>query len=530
MSVDRTSGGAGPRSRASRWPALPALGAALLLGLALICYLPAIRGGYVWDDDLLLTGNPNIRSVDGLARTWADPTSNTDYYPLTHTSWWLEYRVWGLDPLVFHLNNVLLHVGNSLLFWLILRHLAVPGAWAAAAIFLVHPLHVESVAWISERKNVLSGLFCLLAVWSFLQSTLPGESAPARRRGLLYGLSLFFYACALFAKPMTMAVAAVLPLLVWWRLGRLTWRVALATVPYFVLATPMAALTIWVQYHHVQATGEHFTLSLLQRSILAGRVLWFYLGKLLWPRDLTFAYVKWALDAGLWWNYLYSAGAVAAVVALGLARRRIGRGPFFGAAAFAIMLSPALGFVNVYWHKFYYVADHMPYLASLCLIAPGVALAARGAGRLGPGGRPASRGAATAVVGLLALLTWRQAGIYRDAETLWTDTLRKNPSSWMANNNLGNILAARGQTQEAIGFYREAQRLYPDYDKPHFNLGMILQGQGRTEEAISHFREALRLNPHYGEARYQLGRALDAQGRSDEADREYRKALGLEPE
>jgi len=530
MGDDRTAGGTGFRSFVSRPRALPALGAAILLGLALIVYLPAIRGGYVWDDDMLLTNNPNIRTFAGLVDTWIDPTSNTDYFPLTHTSWWLEFRLWGLNPLVFHFNNVLLHVGNGILFWLILRHLAVPGAWAAAAIFLVHPLHVESVAWVSERKNVLSGLLCLLSVWSFLQSALPVAGATPRRRRLLYGLSLFFYTGALFAKPMTMAAAAVLPLLIWWKRGRLTRHDALATAPFFVLAAPMAALTIWVQYYHVHATGEHFTYSLPQRTILAGRALWFYLDKLVWPRDLTFAYAKWVLDAGLWRNCLYPAGAAAAIVTLGLARRRIGRGPLVGAAVFVIMLSPALGFINVFWHKYYFVADHMPYLASLGLIAPAVALAAQGAVRLGPWGRPTACGALAVTVGLLGLLTWQQAGIYKDAETIWTDTLRKNPTSWMANNNLGNIRAARGQAQEAIRYYREALRLYPEYDKPHFNLGLVLQGQGSSEEAIFHFREALRINPRYPEAHFHLGRALDELGRTEEADSEYQKALGFDPD
>lgn len=509
---------------------LAAIGAALLLGATLTAYIPALRGGYVWDDDLLVTENFNLRTPAGLVATWTDPRANTDYYPLTHTSWWLEYRLFGLNPFVFHLDNVLLHLCNGLLFWLILRRLAVPGAFVAAAVFLLHPLNVESVAWVSERKNVLSGLFCLLTVWCYLRSALAADDEPARRRRVYYGLSLLFFACALLAKPMTMAAAAVLPLLVWWKRGRLSRAAALTALPYFALATPMAALTIWVQYAHVGASGAPFDLTLPQRTILAGRALWFYAGKLVWPRELTFAYPKWTLDAGLWWNYLYPLGAAAVLAALGLASRRIGRGPLAAAAAFAIMLSPALGFVNVFWHRYYYVADHMPYLAGLGLIALAVAAAARGATRLNPWGRPAINCAVAALVIVLGFLTWDQCGIYRDTETIWADTLRKNPDSWMANNNLGNIFAARGQSAAAILRFREALRVYPDYDKAHNNLGAVLLGQGRTEEAIRHLREALRINPDYPEAHLSLGRALDALGQPEEADREYQRALGLEPE
>jgi len=511
------------RTRVRVW-----IGGAALLAMTLISYIPALSGGYVWDDDRLLTNNPNIRTLAGLVRTWTDPRANTDYYPLTHSSWWLEYHLFGLNAFVFHLDNVLLHIGTGFVFWLLLRLLMVPGAWVAAAVFLVHPLHVESVAWVSERKNVLSGLLCLLAVWSFLRSALD-ESGPAIRRWTFSGLSLLFFVCALLAKPVTMAAAAVLPLLIWWKRGRLTRGDALAVVPYFAVAAPMAALTIWVQYHHVGASGESFDLSLPQRTILAGRALLFYAGKLAWPQGLTFAYTKWALDASLPRNYLYPAGAAVAVIAAAGATRRFGRGPLVAVCAFALMLSPALGFVNIYWHRFYFVADHICYLAGLSLIALAAATAATCVTFFGPRGRQAAHSTAAILVGVLGILTWRQGGIYKDAETIWRDTLRKSPTSWLANINLGIVLARQGRDQEAIRQYMEALRTYPDYDKAHNNLGILLMGQNRSEEATRHFQEALRINPDYTEARYNLALALEAMGLPEEADRQYRQALGLAP-
>ena len=220
---DERAGSGYGRKRAETFGA-----AAALVVLVVVSYLPALNCGYVWDDDLLLTANPNVRTLEGVGRTWAYPHANTDYYPLTHTSFWVEYHLWRLAPLGYHLDNILLHAANAVLVWLILRRLAIPGAWAAAAIFALHPVQVEAVAWISERKSVLGGFFCLLSVWLFVRVTLAGEDLSTRRRRLLYGLSLVCFALALLARPVVMAAAAVLPLLVWygagdWRGARCSW-------------------------------------------------------------------------------------------------------------------------------------------------------------------------------------------------------------------------------------------------------------------------------------------------------------------
>ena len=314
----------GPGADTGRRRAATIGAAAGLVVLVVVSYLPALGCGYVWDDDRLLTDNANMRSFEGLIRTWTDPQANTDFYPLSHSSWWLEYRLWGLEPFGYHLNNILLHALNALLVWRILRWLAVPGAWVAAAIFALHPVQVEAVAWVSERKSVLGGLFCLSAVWLFVRAYVGGDDLPARRRRLLYGLSLACYAATLLARPVMMASAGVLPLLIWWKHGRLTRWDFLRVGGYLLLAAPMAALTIWVQYYHVGASGEGFDYSALERVLIAGRVLAFYAGKLFWPVDLTFSYDKWVIDAGVWWQYLFPAGAAAVLAALALLRRRWG--------------------------------------------------------------------------------------------------------------------------------------------------------------------------------------------------------------
>lgn len=516
-----------PRIEASKRGCPRAIGAAVLLVVTLLAYLPAMRGGFVWDDDALVTDNANLRSFAGLIRTWADPGANRDYYPLTHSSFWLEHRLFGLNPFVFHLDNVLLHAGNAILFWLILRLLAVPGAWVAAALFALHPVHVESVAWISERKNVLSGFFCLLAVWSFLRFSLAGNEASPRRPGIYRGLSLFFFICAMLAKPMTMAVAAVLPLLVWWRRGTLTGDDVRAAGPYFALAAPMAAVTIWVQAALVGAQGESFHLSLGQRVILAGRVPWFYAGKLLWPRELTFAYERWVLDAGAWRDYRHAVGAVAVLVSLFLLRRRLGAGPLVAVLAFVAMLTPALGFFNIFWHRYYFVADHIPYLASMSLIALGVAAAGNAAPAFPRAGGAVRNLAACAVLAVFGVATWRQGGAYKDAETLWRDTIAKNPRSWLAHDNLGAILFEKGRTAESMQHYAQSLAINPANALTYNNLGVWYAQVARTREAEEAYRNALRLRPEYATAHVNLGHLLIEEGRLDEALWHLTRALEI---
>ncbi len=347
----------------------PVTGAALIILLTVVAYLPALRGGFIWDDDSYVTQNPALRSLAGLVAIWLKPGATYQYYPLVFTSFWAEYHLWGLQPFGYHLVNVFLHAVNAVLLWRVLRRLEVAGAWWIAAIFALHPVNVESVAWVTERKNTLSGLFYLLAALAWLRFRPLTAKVTARAPDWrYYWLAFGFIVCALFSKTVTLSLPAVLLLLIWWKTGRLEKRDALTLTPWFVLGAASGFMTRWMEQQLVRG-GAEWDLSFVQRCLLAGRALWFYAGKLFWPAHLTFIYPRWEIDAGAAWQYSFPLGIAAVLVALWFFRARIGKGPLAAVLFFGITLAPALGFANVYPFRYSYVADHFQYLASIGLIA-----------------------------------------------------------------------------------------------------------------------------------------------------------------
>lgn len=496
-----------------RW--LPWLGALALIVCTLVAYRPALDAGWVWDDDDYVTDNATLRSADGLRRIWLEPGATPQWYPATFTSLWLEWQVHGLDPRGYHRTNVWLHALNALLVWRVLAVLAIPGAFLAAALFALHPVHVESVAWITERKNVLSGAFFLGALWCWLRAALVGGPR------VLWVASFVLFLGALLAKTVTVTLPVIALVLVWWKRGRLVRRDVLASVPFLVAGVAASLVTVWVERNVVGAQGVHFDLSPADRVLVAGRAVWFYLQTLAWPRMLTFIYPRWEIDAGAVWQWLFPLAALAAAAALWAARRRIGTGPFVAAVCFVVALAPALGFVDVYPMRYSFVADHFQYLASLAPLALVAALAWRG-------GRPAWA-AAGVVLAVLGVLTWRQAHAYRDAETLWRDTLAKNPTATMAHVNLGMLLYDQGRVDEAVREYRAALAVAPPEADVLGNLGIALHAQGDVAAARTHFEEAVALAPDNAGMRLNLANALAAAGELDGAVAQYLEALRRRP-
>jgi tetratricopeptide (TPR) repeat protein len=504
----------------------------------LAAYLPAIRGGFVWDDDAHVT-RAALRSADGLRRIWFEPGATQQYYPVLHSAFWLEHRIWGDSPLGYHLLNVLLHSTAACLVAFVLRQVwsgsrksePSAAAWLAAFLFALHPVCVESVAWISEQKNTLSTVFYLLAALAYLR----WAEARAERsaRPLLYWLATGLFVLALLSKTVTATLPAALLVVFWWRGGRLSWRRDVAPLlPWFGLGAGAGWLTVWLERTMLKDNGAAIALSFLDRCLLAGRVAWFYLGKLIWPVDLVFIYPHWRVDGAELWQYLFPAAALALLIALWEIARRRSRGPLAAVLFFGGSLFPALGFFNLYPFLYSYVADHFQYLASLGIIA----LAAAGwdswrsravpAGRISP-----SAAAAVASLAILGLLTNLQCRTYRDAETLYKATLARNPGCWMAEYNLGVTLLGLGRIPEAIACYEGAIRLKPDFLQALNNLGAVLESSGRSPEAVAYYQRALRLDPGNPVAHYNLGNIwLNTPGRLDDAVAQYEEALRLKPD
>jgi len=497
-------------------------GVALVL-MPLIAYVPAYRALYVWDDDFYLTQNPVIRSPSGLADSWLRPTANPQYYPLVFTTFWIEARLWKLDPVGFHVVNVLLHAASAVVVWRVLRRLELPGAWLAAAIFALHPVNVESVAWITERKNVLSGLFYLLALSAYLRFE-PLDVASLVRRWGWYAVSLACFALALTAKTVTCSLPAAILLLIWWKRGRVRLREAAALAPFFALGLALAFVTAWVERHHVLTREVPFALSPIERLLIAGRAVWFYLYKLLVPIQQTFIYERWSIDPRAAWQYAYPAAAALIVAALWLARSSVGRGPLTAALLFVGTLVPALGFVDVYPMRYSFVADHFAYLAGAAVFAAIAWLLCRMPFASQPGGRVG----AVALLAVLGALSWRHAIHFRDAETLWRDTLAKNPSAWIACNNLGGILLARGDLDGAERLFHESLRLNPASARTLNNLASIELLRQRFESAAALAEQAIAIpGGDHVEAHYTLGQALLSQRHIDEAIVHFRKSTEL---
>jgi hypothetical protein len=417
-------------------------GSAVLLIATFLAYLPAIRAGFIWDDPDYVVGNHTLRTLDGLREMWLVPTSLPQWYPLVHTTFWIEYHLVGTNPTLYHIDNILLHAMSAILLWQLLSKLEVKGAVFAACVFALHPVMVESVAWVTERKNVLSLVFYLLAMHVYLFRFAPTNRDGARPDWRFYALAIVFFLCALFSKTVTASFPAAVLLIFWWKHGRLRLRDVRPLIPFFVAGIAMGAVTGWLERHHVGASEDvtpELKLSLVQRSLIAGRVIWFYLAKLIYPHPLVFIYPRWnEIDHPSAVQWIYPAMVIVATIVLWVLRKKIGRGVVVAWLLFCGTLVPALGFVNVFPMRYSFVADHFQYHASIAMIVLVVAIT----GYLSPRMRGAIWGI---ILVFLGCMTFNRARVYKDAETLWLDTMAKNPNSWMVYTNLGNVLATQGR-------------------------------------------------------------------------------------
>ncbi len=508
-------------------------GAALIAGMALVAYWPSLGGSFIWDDRLYLTHCELIQAPDGLYRFWFT-TDPIDYWPFSNSSLWLEWRLWGMDPGGYRVTNLLLHIAVALLVWGVLHRLSVPGAFLAALLFAVHPVNVESVAWIAQRKGLMAMLFLMLSILLFLRhDTDQSLAEESDERGIAsfgrwHWLSLLAFVLAMLSKGSVAFLPVVLLGILWWKRRRITAADAATTIPFFLVAIALTAVNIWFQGQHA-GVGIRKA-SFPERLAGAGDVLWFYLSKALLPINLAFVYPLSHVRPDIWFWWL-PLGAALAVTAI-LLRRRNGnwiRPICFGWMLFCLALVPVLGFTDVYFMKFSLVADHYQYhslVAVVALVAAGWAVwrrAAHGVGRI------AATVTALGIVGSLTVLTMQQSRIYHDAFNIWQTTLQRNPDSSVAHVNLGVMLASDNQLPESISHFLEALRIDPADAEAHHDLGTVYFKLGRTQDAIEHYQLALKYGPDSAETQSNLGLAFARTGQLPEAVGHFRRALQLNP-
>jgi len=489
-----------------------------LLSALLAAYGPALTGGMLWDDDVHVTP-PELRSADGLRRILLEPGATQQYYPLLYGAFWLEHRLWGDATLGYHLLNVLLHALSAFLLGLLLDRLKVPGAWLAAGLFALHPVAVESVAWISEQKNTQSTAFLLAAALAYVAF----DESRSRRQWLLATL---LFAGALGSKSATVTLPAALLVVLWWRRGRLEpKRDVVPLRPWFALSGLMAATTVLVERRLISAVHEDWSLGAAERLLLAGRAVLFYLGKLVWPADLAFVYPRWRIDTGDASAWLWPVAAAALTVALWALRART-RAPLAAWLLYAGTLAPVLGFFDVYVFRYSYVADHFQYVPMTAMCALAAAGLARAGARLPRG---AALAGAAALLAVLGARSREEAAEYRGAEVHYRAILADNPDAFLARNNLGVLLLDTGREEEAVGMFEAGLATRPDSSELHHNLANALSASGRVAEAVPHLEEALRLQPTLAEAANNLCNALRRLGRAAEAIPRCERALALRP-
>ena len=462
-----------------------------LVLLPCVCYWPALNGAFLWDDNTLITNRPLVRGADGLSQIWFS-TVPFDYFPLTNTSFWAEWKLWGDDSLGYHVVNLALHLTSAFLFWRLLKVLRIPGAWFGALLFAVHPVNVASVAWIAERKNVLSMVFYFGSLICYVRS----QDGPDNRGvGKRYYSALALFVLAVLSKSSVVMLPCVLLLLAWWQRGKITGRDLWRSLPFFAVSLAGGLLTVWFQYHRAITPGSDVhAVPLIARVPVASHAILFYLGKTLWPVRLSMLYPLWAASAVHAADFLWPV-ALLALLATALSGRKFwGRGPFLALGYFALTLLPVSGLLHMSFFRYSNVSDHLAYVSVPGLLALAAAVLGTGYVRGGGVGQ-GTLAVMTASVALLCLGCYQRAEEFSSPEHLWRATLEVNPRSPDAHDNLGLAFESAGNLTLAESHYREALRLQPHMDEAGTNLANVMRMESRWAEAADVYRRVLAFTP-----------------------------------
>lgn len=506
-----------PKDHPSYSPFTLALGLIILVAAA---YFSSLFCGFIWDDDVGIIDNENLRSLGGLWRIWTDPdrTPQGHYWPLVDVSFWLEYRVWGLNPIGYHLTNILLQMVNTLLVWRLLLRLEVSGAWFAAAMFGVHPIQVESVAWIIERKNLLSGLFLFLSIHSFLTFRRTGS-------GWAWGGAFAAFVLGMLSKSSVYSLPFLLAVLIYWKSSSFKPREYLTPILFLALGSVIA----WwdVSLVHQREVIDH-GLTFLDRMTIAGKAFWFYLAKTAFPADLVAVYPRWDPEGFTRWSLLWPASVLFIGMLFGWIAHRGERGPFVAFLAYVFCLGPTLGLVDFGFMVLSFVADRFSYLA----VIPVFVLVCSGGVRLirRTESQDAWQAVALMVLVVLTLVSARQCLVYRDQETLVKHNLSRHPEAWVVRYNYAVDLADMGRLDEAVGQYRLVLESNPSFADAMNNLGAVYVRMGEFEKGRIEFQRILEIDPKNSRAHRNLGAVHSRKGEWQEALEHFRSALETEPE
>lgn len=494
----------------------------VLFLLIFIAYIPCLKGDFLWDDNMFLTDNHLIKSQNGLRDFWFSAKA-PDYFPLTSSMLWFEWRLWGENPDGYRIINILLHAVSAILIWLILKELRIPGAWFCALFFGLHPVHVESVAWITQRKNALAMVFYLLTILFFIRS----QKTPDKR---FYILSLFFFLLSLFSKTAVVMTPFILLGCIFWLRRKILSRDIVKLIPFFILSIILGLVTAWFQHNRSIGADIIRTDGFASRFSIAGSAVWFYIFKTVFPFNLSFIYPRWEIPSVSPLSFLPGI-IILVLMILFIVKRKSWGAPFlFALGYFLITLFPVLGFVNIYYMRFSLVADHWQYFSNIgiiALIVGGIAWLVNKNGHLF---RSISVIAGILLVCLLFILTFKRNYIFKDPETLWKDNIKRHPSAWLSYKGLADTFRIRGKSGEAIEQARKAVQIKPDYAAAYNLLGTLYSESGDIDKAGENYLLAIKYNPGDFMAHNNLGSVYYTLGRWAEAEEYYTKALELNPE
>ena len=531
-------------------------------------YHPVFQADWLWDDDQLLTANAVVQSqgmpwYESLGKLWLNP-DGADYFPLSYTALWAQWPFFRMDPRTggpvqpggpvvawptgFHFTSVAFHIVGSLLLWRLFHVLKLPGAWLGALLWAVHPVCVESVAWVSELKNTLSMPLFLLSAIHFIKSEESHEGDP--RAVSHYAFSIVMFLLAMLAKTSMVAMPVVILLYVWWKRGAVTMRDLVRAAPYFLISIVLGIITIY--YQHGRAIGQETIIvppyvtearlpsvrGILSRLAIAGMSILFYLKLLIWPVNLLPIYPRWEIDPPKFWQLLPWPVIAAAAWWFWKNRTTWGRHAIFGTGFFLLMVAPVLGFITISYMRITWAADHFIYLPMIGIVGLLAAGIATWFARMRDSERSLLVSATAIALFALTWMAFTYAAVWVNEDALWTHTLTYNENAWQAHNRLGAKKFARNhvddigppdriQNRGAFHHFTRSTALRPDLGETHNNLGTALSAKGRVDEAIKEFAEACRVTPHVPAIHVNLANALAAASRFPEAEAKYVEIIAM---